>query len=95
MRQSWLDDAGETTLIDEYAHKLTTFVAALADGRVDQNELNAQERQLVALMKEVEPELGDVLHAKITRLLCELTAYNVMQTLHSLQSVRPKSTFRG
>lgn len=95
MRQSWLDEKGETTLIDEYAQKLTTFVAALADGQVDQAELNAQERQLVALMKEVEPELGDALHAKITRLLCELTAYNVMQTLHSLQSARPKSTFRG
>ena len=49
----------------------------------------------MALMKEVEPELDDALHAKVTRLLCELTAYNVMQTLHSLQSARPKSTFRG
>ena len=46
-------------------------------------------------MKGIEPSLNDAQHAEVTKLLCELTAYNVMQTLNSLQSARPKSVFRG
>ena len=95
VRQSWLDDKSQTTLIDEYTQKLTTFMVALADGQVDDAELAAQEQRLVALMKDVEPSLNDALHDKVTRLLCELTAFNVMQTLNSLQSGRPKATFQG
>jgi hypothetical protein len=95
VRQSWLDDKSQTTLIDEYTQKLGTFVEALSDGHVDDAELAAQEQRLVALMKEVEPSLNDAQHGKITRLLCELTAFNVMQTLYSLQSGRPQTKFRG
>jgi len=47
------------------------------------------------LMKEVEPKLDDALHASVTRLLCELTAYNIMHTLSSLENARPKTTFHG
>ena len=95
VRQSWLDDKSQTTLIDEYTQKLSTFMEAIADGLVDDAELAAQERRLVALMKEVEPSLNDALHGKVTRLLCELTAFNVMQTLHSLQAGRPTTQFQG
>ena len=95
MRQSWLDDKAQTTLIDEYTQKLGTFMQAIADGHVDDSELTTQEQRLVTLMKEVEPSLNDALHGKVTRLLCELTAFNVMQTLHSLQSGRPKTQFQG
>ena len=94
-RMSWLDEAKQSSLIDEYAQKLSTFMAAMADGHIDESELAAQEKRLIDLMKEVEPALDDTQHDKVTRLLCELTAYNVMQTLHSLQESRPKSVFRG
>jgi hypothetical protein len=35
------------------------------------------------------------LHAKVTELLCELTAYDIMQFAHSLQEAKPRSQFRG
>jgi hypothetical protein len=89
-RQSWLDESTQLPLIDEHVQQLTTFVEAMADGFIDNAELKAQEQRLVALMKEVEPELSAAQHGKVTRLLCELTAYNIMQTLHSLESARPK-----
>ena len=95
MRQSWLDGKSQMPLIDEYTQKLSEFVAAISDGHVDDAELAAQEKRLVTLMSEVEPALDDALHGKITQLLCELTAFNVMQTLHSLQSNRPKTQFQG
>ena len=94
-RRNWLDAAQETTLIDEYAQKLTPFLDALADGRIDAGELTAQEKRVVELMKKIEPTLNDAQHADVTKLLCELTALNVMQTLNSLQAERTPTKFRG
>jgi hypothetical protein len=94
-RLSWLDDDKKTPLIDEYTQKLTTLFEAMADGRIDDQELTEQEKRLVTLMKEVEPTLNDTQHEKITRLLCELTAFNVMQTMYSLQAGRPQTKFQG
>jgi hypothetical protein len=95
-RAAWLDDKTETPLIDDYAKRLGSFLDAMADGRVDRHELKDQEKRLVALMKAVEPKLDDELHGQMTALLCELTAYNVMQTVHELASAaRPKTKFRG
>ena len=93
-KQSWLDDKAHP-LIDDYVQKLGTFVDAMADGRIDDRELTEQEKRLVASLKEVEPTLNDSQHAQVTKLLCELTAYNVMQTLNSLQSARPQTKFQG
>jgi len=94
-KQSWLDDKAQTPVIDGYVQKLTTFVEAMADGRIDDHELEAQEQRLTTLMREVEPALSDAQHAQVTKLLCELTAYNIMQTLRSLDQARPHSKFRG
>ena len=94
-RQSWLDDDAQTTLIDDYARNLGSFVDAMADGIVDANEVAQQEQRVVELMKEVEPQLDDKMHAKVTELLCELSAYNAMQLLHALYEARPKTKFQG
>ncbi len=94
-RKSWLDEQAQTTLIDDYAQNLGSFVDAMADGVVDAAEVTAQEQRVVALMKEVEGRLDDTMHELVTKLLCELSAYNVMQTLHSLYEARPKTRFQG
>ena len=94
-RQSWLDEKAKTPLIDDYARDLGTFVTAIADGKIDAAELAAQEKRLVALMSEVEPKLDDDLHAEVTKLLCEVAAYSMMQVLSELQACRPKTKFRG
>ncbi len=94
-RSSWLDDASSTPQIAQYAQRLDTFIGALADGRVDDAELAAQEARLAALMREIEPQLSDDLHAKVTQLLCELTAYDVMQMMHSMNAARGQRRFVG
>ena len=94
-RQRWFDDASHEPLIDNYARQLDSFIQTMADGIVDDSEIKAQEERLIGLMKEVEPLLDDEVHAKVTRLLCELTAYDIMQMLHSFQEARPKTQFRG
>ena len=94
-RQSWLDETTQTPRIEQYARQLDTFLQTMADGVVDDTEVKAQESRLAGLMREIEPQLDDALHAKVTQLLCELTAYDIMRMLHELQAARPKTTFRG
>jgi len=94
-RTHWLDEATDTPLIQEHANRLAGFMEAMADGKIETHELQAQEARLVALMKKVEPELNDKLHEDVTHLLCELSAYNIMHTLHELMAARPKTKFRG
>ena len=92
---AWFDEASHLPIIAEQARHLDSFLSAMADGKVEIAEIKAQEGRLVNLMKEIEPLLDDHLHAKVTELLCELTAYDLMQTLHMIQDARPKTTFRG
>jgi hypothetical protein len=94
-RASWFDEATQAPLIEGAARQLDSFIQTLADGRVDAGEVKAQEARLVALMREIEPLLDDALHDKVTRLLCELTAYDLMQMLHVMQQARPRTVFRG
>jgi predicted transcriptional regulator len=90
---SWFDDKVEHEAIQERASKLESFTSALADGVVSKQELSSQEQRLVSAMKSVEAELSDDLHAKVTTVLVELTAYNVMRLLHELQSERARMAF--
>ncbi len=94
-RQSWFDEKTQMPLIDQHARKLDSFIQTMADGVVDDNEIKAQETRLVGLMRELEPQLDDAMHAKVTQLLCELTAYDIMRMLHEMQQTRPKPKFRG
>jgi hypothetical protein len=95
MRSSWLDEASNTPVIEKQARRLNSFLEAMADGKIDDHEIVAQEARLVKLMKEVEPTLDAATHAKVTQLLCELTAYDLMQVLHSMEMARPKTVFQG
>ena len=94
-RKSWLDEQGETTLIDDYARQTGTFIDAMSDGKVIEKEVAEQESRLVDLMKRIEPTLDDDTHAQVTELLCELSAYNVIQMLYMFQQAKPTTQFRG
>ena len=90
---SWFDERAEHPTLHERVEKLETFTQGMADGVVDKEELNAQEQRLVSAMKSLEPKLGPELHAQVTGVLIELTAYNVMRLLHELQSERARLAF--
>lgn len=92
-RVSWFDDKAEHPIIQEKLATLESFTAALADGVVTKQELGGQEQRLVAAMKTLEGDLNDAQHAKVTTVLVELSAYNVMRLLHELQSERARLAF--
>jgi aldehyde:ferredoxin oxidoreductase len=86
-RTSWINDES-TPDLDAHVNDLEHFANSLADGVVDAKELATQESNLVAAMKAVEGSLSDDQHAKVTKLLAELTAYSVMRTLHEMAQAR-------
>jgi len=92
-RTSWFDDKAEHPLIQEQLEKLDSFTDAMADGVITKQELAGQEQRLLTAMKQVERQLGDELHEDVTRLLVELTAYNVMRLLHELHAERARMVF--
>jgi ribosomal protein S13 len=94
-RISWFDDKTHMPVIDEQVQKLATFVDAMADGVIDDGELHNQQSSVVEAMKAVEGDLNDEQHAKITRLMVELSAYNIMRLLHELQQTRRERTAAG
>jgi predicted transcriptional regulator len=92
-RTSWFDDRAEHPMIQERVEKLKSFTDALADGVISKQELAEQETRLVAALKSLESELSDDQHGKVTKVLVELSAYNVMRTLHELQAERARMAF--
>lgn len=93
-RKSWIDPDTNEPLIDDYAKELESFVRAFADGVVSDKEISDQEARLVTVMKDVEESLDDETHAKVTKLLCELNAFDIMQFTYEMQQQRAKM-FRG
>jgi hypothetical protein len=92
-RTSWFDDDAQHPLIHEQIEKLESFTSALADGQVSKQELSGQEARLTAALKALEPDLSDALHAKVTTVLVELSAYNVMRLLHELRAEQTRLAF--
>ena len=91
----WFDESSDVPMLAEYARKLDSFLDAVADGKVEAGELAEQEKRVVTLMREIEPMLSAEAHEKVTQLLCEVTAYDLMQALHMAGKSRPMSKFRG
>ena len=91
-RASWLSDDDLPALTDQ-VEKLEHFTNSLADGLVDADELNKQQENLAAAMKAVEGDLSDEQHEKVTQVLVELTAFNIMHLLHDLAAERARKAF--
>ena len=93
-RTSWFDDKAEHP--DDSGAGRASWSRSRArwpTAWCRKQELGGQEQRLVAAMKTLEPELSDELHAKVTTVLVELTAYNVMRLLHELQAERARMAF--
>jgi hypothetical protein len=94
-KSAWFDEASHTPIIAEKARQAESFIAAMADGVIEESELQAQESRLIELMRKIEPQLPGALHDQVTDLLCELTVHNFMQAMRLLQEAKPKKVFQG
>ena len=91
----WFDAATDSPLLTEYARKLDSFNGVLADRKVELAELEAQEKRVVDLMKEVEPLLEPEVYEKVPELLCEITSYDMMSAFHLASKARAGRTFKS
>ena len=94
-KSAWFAETSNASVIAENAKRLDSFLQAIADGKVTDEEVKTQEARVVKLMKEIEPQLDAKMHDQVTQLLCEVTAYDMMQSLNMMQSARPVTKFRG
>ena len=94
-KSTWVDEETDLPLITERARQIDSFLDAIADGKVTDAEVKAQEARVIKLMREIEPQLEPEVHERVTELLCELSAYDMMQVLNIMQHSRPASKFRG
>jgi predicted ATP-grasp superfamily ATP-dependent carboligase len=92
-RANWIDDDNHPDL-DAHVSQLEHFANSIADGNVDADELARQEENLKAAMREVESELSDDQHAKVTKLLAEVAAYTVMQMMHDLAAAKVQAAIK-
>lgn len=92
-RVSWFDESTDLPVIDEQVEKLESFTQAMADGVIEKRELEQQQEALTSSMRQVEGILNDQQHEAVTRLLVELSAYNIMRLLHELQQERLQKAF--
>ena len=94
-RINWLDEDTNVPALDEQVAKLQHFTDSMADGIVDVEELSTQNEAVVTAMKAVQDDLSDEQHAKVTTLLAELTALNIMTTFHELAASRIRKIGEG
>jgi predicted transcriptional regulator len=92
-RISWFDKDTNLPVIDEQVERLESFTEAMKDGVIERQELEKQSESLMAILRDVEPILNDDQHEKVTRLLVELSAYNIMRLLHELHTQRLQKAF--
>lgn len=89
-RKSWIDPETNDIRIEGYVKKLKPFSQAFADGFIDEQEISDQQARLIELMSMIEPKLDDATHALVTKLVTELTAFNIMQLTYQLQHEQAK-----
>lgn len=93
-RTRWLDPKSNHPLLKEYAEKMQSYLTAIADGVIEDHELQDQEQRVAALMAQVEPRLDDETHELVTQLLIETAVYDMLQVMMSMQQSRPTPRLR-
>ncbi|MFO0928221.1 MAG: hypothetical protein U0736_14480 [Gemmataceae bacterium] len=93
-RTRWLDPKSNHPLLKEHAEKMQSYLTAVADGVVEDHELKTQEERVAALMADLEPRLDDETHELVTQLLIEITVYDMLQVMQTIQQTRPATRLR-
>jgi hypothetical protein len=78
MRQSWFDENNRAAF-DRHIQQMTGWQQAMADGRVDASEMEAQARRVADALRALEPTLNDEQHARVTEVLSEIAVLHAMQ----------------
>jgi len=80
-RTSWFDETIQQANFGAYMEQMDSWQAALADGKIDPEEIQAQAQRVSDLLRALEPKLDDALHAELTTLFRELAVLYGMERM--------------
>ena len=66
---------------DQYMTQMASWREAMADGKIEPDELLRQARRVEDLLRAFEPKLSDAQHEELTRIFLELTVFYGMQRI--------------
>jgi len=69
--------------------QMESWRSAMADGKIDPEELQQQAQRVEGLLRAFEPKLNDAQHEELTRIFYELAVY------YGLQRIADLSAFGG
>ncbi len=79
-RTGWFTNDNENHLFQESVERMESWQRAIADGVITQEELQEHLECTSALLRRLEPQLNDELHALVTEILLEMAVLNAMQS---------------
>lgn len=85
-RKGWFDPQSSELMFATYMEQMESWQEALADGKVDPEEVRQQGERVSTLLRALEPKLSDALHEEVTQVLFELAVFYGMQRLAELES---------
>ncbi|MDI7276808.1 MAG: hypothetical protein QME94_12590 [Anaerolineae bacterium] len=83
-REGWFDAQSNEIGFARYAEQMESWQQALADGRVEPEEVRRQAERVAGLLRALEPKLSDALHAELTTIFRELAVLYGMERLAAL-----------
>ena len=81
-KTSWFSEEGESAAMQRFLDRMESWQEAMADGRIEENEVREQGERVAELLRELDESLDDREHELATRALLEYAVLQAMQ--HSL-----------
>ncbi len=79
----WFDGQGLDLQRDEFLDDHPGWQKYLADGVISASEILEQEAKIAAMLKELEPQLSEAVHAALTKVLLEYEVLINMALIHA------------
>ncbi|BAC92003.1 hypothetical protein [Gloeobacter violaceus] len=84
---TWFNEETNEIYSVQFFQRMESWQRAIADGRIDQEEIQIQGERVTDLLKRLEPTLSDEAHAKLTQVFREMAVLQGMQSFVLVQQM--------
>ena len=77
--KTWFNEETSEVYSAQFFQRMESWQRAIADGRIDPGEIQAQGERVTSLLKQIESSVSDEAHAKLTETFSELSVLQGMQ----------------
>lgn len=79
-RANWFSNGKQNHLFQQSVERMESWQNAIEDGVITDEELQEHLEYTSDLLRQLEPQLSDNLHALVTQILLEMAVLNAMQS---------------